>query len=284
MHDAESNRPKIVVSIVVPMCNEEESIGILRLKLYLLQERLKSRFAVEYCLVDDGSTDATGELMTSVVPLGAACVPIRHASNRGLGAAIRSGLQVASGSIVCTIDADCSYPPEDLASLIDVVLSSSADVAVASPYHPLGGVVGVKPWRILLSRQCSLLYRLVSPLKLHTYTSIFRAYRGTVARQLEFQSDGFVSAVEMLFCAASLGYTVQEVPMLLQARQRGYSKIRIVRTIWTHLVMMSALLKHATAYRLRRRRHRFTSLYSAAVGTRTIPAPVSLHKDERSIR
>src|SRR4051812_43944239 len=240
-----SPRPntKRSVSIVVPMCNEEESIEILREKLALLQKRLEPDFDVEYCLVDDGSTDSTWDMMGSAVPQKASFVRRKHIENRGVGAAIRTGLAASSGSLVCTIDADCSYPPEDLYSLIQRIVSGDADIAVASPYHPSGGVIGVRRWRIVLSRQCSRLYQWLSPLKLHTYTSIFRAYTGEAARQLTFASDGFVSAAEILFNAHGHGFRICEVPLVLRARQRGYSKIRILRTISGHVALMVQLVR-----------------------------------------
>lgn len=229
---------KLLLSIIVPMCNEEASIEILRGKLLLLQERIGPRYDVEYCLVDDGSTDNTPALMAAAAPAGGSVVCAHHHRNRGVGAAIRTGFQVAKGSIVCTIDADCSYSPEDLYKLIEVVGAGDADVAVASPYHPQGAVVGVQRWRLLLSRQCSRLYRWISPLKLYTYTSIFRAYSGKAARTLNYRNDGFVSAVEVLLRAQHQGYKVFEVPMVLHARQRGYSKMRIANTIAAHLAEM----------------------------------------------
>lgn len=236
-------KTKESVSIVIPMCNEEESIEILREKLALLQNRLEPDFNVEYCLVDDGSTDSTWKLMGSAVPENASFVRQRHIVNQGVGAAVRTGLAASSGSIVCTIDADCSYPPEDLYSLIQRIVAGQADIAVASPYHPAAGVVGVKRWRIVLSRQCSRLYQWLSPLKLYTYTSIFRAYTGEAARQLTFASDGFVSAAEILFNAHRLGFRICEVPLVLRARQRGYSKIRILQTISAHLALMAQLVR-----------------------------------------
>jgi dolichol-phosphate mannosyltransferase len=226
------------LSIVVPMCNEEESIALLSEKLLRLHESVSSRYEVEYCLVDDGSTDRTRSLMAAVAPPDARCVCLHHEHNRGLGAAIRTGLNEAFGVIVCTIDADCSYPPEKLCELIEMVESGHADIAVASPYHPQGAVIGVKPWRLILSRQCSALYRLVSPLKLYTYTSIFRAYSRAAAKEVKSKSDGFVSAVEILLCAQRKGYRVSEVPMVLYARQHGYSKIRIATTIGAHLAVL----------------------------------------------
>jgi len=253
MPSAKTSR-KQTVSIVIPMCNEEESISILKEKLAVLHRKLAIDFAVEYCLVDDGSSDRTWELMPAVVPQGARYAWRRHNTNRGLGAAIRTGFKAASGDIVCTIDADCSYSPENLSSLIGVVISGAADVAVASPYHPQGRVAGVAPWRLLLSRKCSSLYRILSPLKLYTYTSIFRAYRRSVVRDLQFHSNGFVSAVEILLRAHRLGYRITEVPLELRARQHGYSKIRIVRTICIHLWMMASLVQMRIAGRIHSRR------------------------------
>jgi dolichol-phosphate mannosyltransferase len=271
-------KTKKSVSIVVPMCNEEESIEILREKLALLQKRLEPDFDVEYCLVDDGSTDSTWDVMGSAVPENASLVRRKHIVNRGVGAAIRTGLTASSGSIVCTIDADCSYPPEDLYSLIQRIVSGEADIAVASPYHPAGGVLGVKPWRIVLSRQCSRLYQWLSPLKLHTYTSIFRAYTGEAARQLSFASDGFVSAAEILFSAHREGFRVCEVPLVLRARQRGYSKIRILQTIAAHLGLMTQLVRSSGARPQRTEASRPARILGASpkhISSMAVPARLS---------
>lgn len=277
-NDAEST-----VTVIVPMYNEEESIEILIDKILSLQQRLSTRFEVEYCLVDDGSTDRTWELMPSITPPGATCICRRHSTNRGIGAAMRTGIQAASGSVVCTIDADCSYPPEDLHTLIELVISGATDVAVASPYHPQGRVFGVKPWRILLSRQCSRLYRLCSGLKLHTYTSIFRAYRGVVARRLEFRSDGFVAAVEMLLCADRLGYRICDVPLVLRARQRGYSKIRILRTIWAHVGLLLSQVRFEAGGHWSVGRRPITAHPGDVLGKSAIPISVALGKEDNSI-
>lgn len=258
MRSAHGKDERKRISIVVPLCNEEESMGLLNQKLFRLQERIAARYDVEYCLVDDGSTDATYRLMASVVPPDASCICLHHERNRGIGAAIRTGLKAASGAIVCTIDADCSYSPENLCVLIDLVACGITDIAVASPYHPRGEVIGVKPWRLLLSRMCSLLYRCVVPLKLHTYTSIFRAYSGPAVRTLQFQSDDFVSAVEILLCAHRHGFRVCEVPMALYARQNGQSKIRIAYTVVGHLAMLRRAAQLRMAGLFVRRNRRFS--------------------------
>jgi dolichol-phosphate mannosyltransferase len=113
---------------------------------------------------------------------------------------------------------------------------------VASPYHPAGKVEGVQPWRIGLSANCSRLYRTITPLKLYTYTSIFRAYRGDAVRGLAVENDGFVAAVEILLRVDRLGYRIAEAPMTLSRRSTGQSKMRIGKTIGAHLGLMKQCL------------------------------------------
>lgn len=231
------------ISIVIPIFNEEDGVSLLEDKLLQLKKMLDPNFDCEFIFVDDGSRDRTVERLRQ--QFGASNLSfqiIEHGTNRGVGAAFRSGFSVANGSLVCTIDADCSYSPEGLISLLQAMHSTGADIAVASPYHPQGGVDGVPAWRLALSRSCSVLYRRLSPLKLYTYTSIFRAYKAEVVRTVAFKSDGFVSASEILIAAGRHGYAVTEVPMVLRARSVGRSKMKVLRTTLSHLRMLTSLI------------------------------------------
>ena len=229
-----------ITSIIVPVFNEEDGIEQLQNSLTQLRQTLGE--GLQFIFVDDGSTDDTVNRLQLAFGSDPTCCILEHGVNRGIGAAFRTGFQAASGEIVCTIDADCSYRPEGLKRLIAALDDAGADIAVASPYHPDGGVAGVPAWRLLLSRACSLLYRILAPVNLYTYTSVFRAYRQGVVRDVQFQSNGFVSAVEILFSAARQGYRITEVPMVLHARTVGQSKMKIARTIRTHLKLMRDLV------------------------------------------
>jgi len=230
------------ISIVVPLLNEADGISQLQQKLGKVKGALKDFGDIEFVFVDDGSTDGTLELLRKAFPEGDLCRITSHGRNRGIGSAFRTGFQQATGNIVCTIDADCSYEPEGLKRLVEEMIDEGADISVASPYHPAGKVQGVGAGRLLLSKACSAMYRVISPIPLYTYTSIFRAYRWAVIENVKFESDGFVSAAEILIHAAEQGYRVIEVPMVLRSRQLGTTKMKIVRTIGRHLAMMSAIL------------------------------------------
>jgi dolichol-phosphate mannosyltransferase len=239
------------ISVVVPVLNEEAGISTLQARLDRLREVFAESARLEFVFVDDGSTDRTGELLRSTFVNSCNCQILTHSQNRGVGAAFRTGFAQATGSIVCSIDADCTYEPESLKKLVDLLDTTGADIAVASPYHPQGAVEDVHPWRLFVSRACSMGYRLISPVALYTYTSIFRAYRREVVKTVPFDADGFVSAAEILIRASERGFRIVESPMTLRGRKVGTSKLRVVKTIRTHLRMMGGVVWRRAMQRLR---------------------------------
>jgi dolichol-phosphate mannosyltransferase len=235
-------RIKQLVTVVVPLLNEGDRIQQLREKLAKTRAVLSGTCEVEFVFVDDGSTDATLTCLRAAFAEGDQYRIVLHERTRGVGAAFRTGFQEATGSIVCTIDADCSYEPEGLKRLLEEMELRGADVAVASPYHPAGSVQDVGSWRLLLSRTCSGMYRMISRVPFYTYTSIFRAYRRSVIETVPFQSNGFVSAAEILVRAAEKGYRIIEVPMVLRGRKGSPSNMKIARTVAQHLMMIGTIL------------------------------------------
>jgi dolichol-phosphate mannosyltransferase len=226
-----------LISVVIPVYNEETGIDHLAERLKAVESLWPGR-ALEFVFVNDGSADRTQAELERVFGRRADCVVLAHDRNRGVGAAFRTGFGRAKGSIVCSIDADCSYGPENLRLLVDALEKEPADISVASPYHPLGKVDGVPAWRLFLSKGCSLFYQMIAPVKLYTYTSVFRAYRRAVIESVGFEENGFVSAAEVLIRAAEQGFKIVEVPMTLRARKIGTSKMKIARTVRQHLALM----------------------------------------------
>lgn len=223
-----------LISVVVPVFNEESGIGQLRERLQGLRA-LWNDVDIEFIFVDDGSSDLTLVKLQETFGSDPLSQIVAHGANRGVGAANRTGFQYSRGSIVCTIDADCTYGPENLHRLVRELKESGADIAVASPYHPMGSVDGVAAWRLSLSKACSCFYWLVAPVRLYTYTSVFRAYKRDVIDSVQFVENGFVFAAETLIVAAEQGFRILEVPMTLHSRLIGQTKMKVLRTIRGHL-------------------------------------------------
>ena len=238
-----NNSKRELVSIVVPVFNEEAGIAQLEERLEAVRSAWDPSADLEFVFVDDGSSDRTGDLLRQAFAGDRSVRVLVHDRNRGVGAAFRTGFEDCQGSIICTMDADCSYGPENLQRLVAALRTKRADIAVASPYHPEGHVVGVPRWRLVLSRSCSALYWVIAPVRLYTYTSVFRAYRSDVVRAVHFEEDGFVSASEILIRAAEAGYRIVEVPMTLHARKIGHTKMKILRTIQGHFRLIAVISK-----------------------------------------
>jgi dolichol-phosphate mannosyltransferase len=212
-------------------------------RLYSVVSRLTKRWSVQLVLIDDGSKDETYTLLRDC--FSPARFPdttiLRHIHNRGIGAAMATGFEVASGDIVCTIDSDCSYDPARLEEMILTLIVSDADIATGSPYHPDGGVDNVPPWRLALSKTASRLYSLLAPSKLHCYTSFFRAYRREWARPDLFESNGFLAVAELLLNASFENARIVEFPVRLGLRTYGQSKMRVLNVMLQHLQLMMSI-------------------------------------------
>lgn len=237
-----SLRP-VLVSVVVPMKDEEGSLPTLARELAVLEERLCGLGCeLEVVLVDDGSTDATAKIAQAWCDAGPRRRLVRHAVNRGFGAGLRTGVAATSGDVVVSYDADCAYPAGDVVSLVEA-LKDGADVAAATPFAP-GGEHDVPALRLFLSRACSCAYRVAlrgRARDVRTFTCAFRAYRGDLVRGLMWRSDGFVAAAEIISRALLSGARVREVPSSLRPRVAGVSKMRVTRTALAHLRLLSRL-------------------------------------------
>jgi dolichol-phosphate mannosyltransferase len=200
-------------------------------------------------VVDDGSSDATGAMLDLEAARHGWLRAIHHAGNRGLGAALRTGLAAAQGEVVCTIDSDCTYPPERLPEFV-ARIERGADLVTASPWHPENKRVHASKFRVGLSRGASRVYRVMVGARVHTYTCLFRAYRRSRIADIEFESHGFSAVTEIMVKAILAGCRVEEVPMPLEARQFGVSKMSIRKAMIGHLNLMSSTARWVASHRL----------------------------------
>ena len=227
----------MLVSIVVPMKDEEGSLPVLGRELVELEGLLAERgHTLEAILVDDGSTDGTAAAARALCEAGPGRRLLRHERNRGFGAGLRTGVADTRGQVVVSYDADCAYPAGDVVRLLAEV-ENGADVATATPFAA-GGEVRVSAFRSFLSQSCSTIYRVALRGRargIRTFTCAFRAYRGDLVRGLAWRSDGFLAAAEILSLCLLRGARVVEVSSTLRKRFAGASKMKVARTALGHV-------------------------------------------------
>jgi glycosyltransferase involved in cell wall biosynthesis len=226
------------VTVVVPCFNEEALIPALAQACTSLARSLEGRYLLDFLFVDDGSTDSTYDELCRAVGGTANCAIVRHARNRGIAAAIMTGIRQARSEIVCSIDADCTYDPAQLAEMIPL-LGDGVDMVTASPYHPSGRVRDVPAWRLALSKTASRLYRCVMRQKLFTYTSCFRVYRRRAVLGFDLDRDDFVGVTELLWRLDCRGGRIVEYPALLESRIRTRSKMNLLKTAAGHGALLA---------------------------------------------
>lgn len=234
-----------MIYVVLPAFNEERVIGAL---LRSLDAELAPR-AIGYrtVIVDDGSTDGTiqeAERAAAETDGRLSLTVVRHPENRGLGAAIRTGIEWclehgAEGDVMVTLDADNTHPPALIPALVEQV-ERGADVAIASRYRRGSRVRGVPRSRLLLSEVARIVLQVTFPIRgVRDYTCCFRAMRLStlrLAREVYGEelttARGFEAVMDLLLRLRQLGIRATEIPLDLDYSDRvGRSKMRLLITV-----------------------------------------------------
>lgn len=236
------------IHVVLPAYNESANLGSVLKSLE--QAGRESGICLHAVVVDDGSSDSTGQVVLGhngklEITL------IRHETNLGLGAALRSGLLRAIDSakdsdVIVTMDADDTHTPAAIVGMV-AKIDQDYDVLIASRYQKGARVVGVPPARRFLSYAASLLFRTVYPIKgVRDFTCGYRAYRASVLREATMRyrqefvnQDGFQCMVDILLKLSRMNLRFGEVPLVLRYdRKSGKSKMRVLRTIYQTLLLL----------------------------------------------
>jgi dolichol-phosphate mannosyltransferase len=236
--------------VVTPCRDEQDGVEELVTSLDRWAQSEQATRRVRAVFVDDGSVDATADrLHRFCAEADSHCLQqaarLSQSPAGGLTAALALGVAATTedDALIGFLDADCTYPPEILSRLAARV-DAGADVALASPYHPDGGVEGVPGWRLGLSRGASSLWRWASGApEIHTFTSMVRVWRRSVLLRCMPERGGFLGVTESLVRAARSGARIDEEPAVLRRRRTGQSKMRIARVAFGHLGMAAACLR-----------------------------------------
>jgi dolichol-phosphate mannosyltransferase len=231
---------RLKVAVVLPAFNEQGNLT--PLITALSETAARDRLSLRVIVVDDGSTDRTGEELAGLQRRVPSLTVVPHGVNRGLARALRTGIATACSNgcdAAVFMDSDLSHRPEDIRQLI-AALDAGADVALGSRFVPGGGMAGVPLWRVLISRAGNIFGRVVLGLPIRDLTTGYRAVRRAVLETVALGEDGFTIQLESVVKAVAAGFTVVEVPIVVGTRRHGTSHMRydarLFRDYWRLLM------------------------------------------------
>lgn len=223
------------VTILAPAYNEEASIDRF---VDAVSARLEDGWGI--LVVDDGSTDTTPDRLRSLAAADPRLRVVTHAQNAGIGSALSTGFAEIPDGLIVTMDADLSHPLDLLPALVDGCATN--DACYGSRFVPGGGMVGVPLWRSSISKVANVILRAVYRSLIRDLTTGYRAYRAEAVRELDLVGSGFETQLEITIRLIAAGRTISEVPLMLQNRVAGESKMRYLRLIPAYGAMALRLL------------------------------------------
>jgi dolichol-phosphate mannosyltransferase len=242
--------PLAMVTVILPAYNEGEALPLLLERV--MESMQEAGLEYRVLVVNDGSSDGTAEAvdrMAERMPV----ARIDHEQNRGLGEAVRTGLQHAletagERDILVTMDSDNTHTPGLIEGMVRDIREGN-DVVIASRFRPGARIMGVPLYRRVLSQAASWVFRVVFPTKnVRDFTSGYRAYRAPLLKRAfetygnQFVAEsGFACMVDILLKLRALDAIMTERPLILRYDFKyGISKMMVVRTIFETLQLLVA--------------------------------------------
>ncbi|KQZ63051.1 family 2 glycosyl transferase [Rhizobium sp. Root149] len=223
------------LSLVVPVFNEEESVGPLIARVQEAMAGYAGRW--ELILVDDGSTDATLTAARSAIgPEGLELRIVAMQRNFGQTAAMQAGITEARGRLIATLDGDLQNDPKDIPAMVAELERRELDLLVGWRKNRQDGLV----LRKIPSWIANRLIGRITGVRLHDYGCSLKIYRGSVIKQVRLMGEmhRFIPAwVANVVPSSRIG----EMPVTHHARQHGVSKYGISRTFRVILDLLSVL-------------------------------------------
>lgn len=201
------------LSIIVPVFNEEKTISQILNKIH--QTKLPKNLTKEIIVVDDGSSDQTAKILQKVQGF---FKYTRHNKNLGKGAAVKTGLQKATGEIFIIQDADLEYNPNDYSSLISPILEGKAEVVYGTrlldyPLNLWGNKKTVLPVHLIANRFLTMLTNILYGSHLTDMETGYKVFKKNILDSINIKAKKFDFEPEVTAKVLKQGIKILEIPI-----------------------------------------------------------------------
>jgi len=204
------------LSVLIPVYNERTMVE--RCLTQVLAAPLPENLERELVVVDDRSSDGTWDILARLAARQPEIRLIRHETNQGKGAAVRTAIQNATGDFALIQDADLEYDPADYPALLRPLLDGHADAVYGSRYLA-GPQRRVLPfWHSMINRGLTLVCNMLSNLHLTDMETCYKAFRTDLLKSIPLRTDRFGFDPELTMKAAKRRLRIYEVPVSYHGR------------------------------------------------------------------
>jgi glycosyltransferase involved in cell wall biosynthesis len=206
------------LSVVVPAFNEVNTIE-------RIIERLRGvPNLLEIVIVDDHSSDGTPAVISGLLQKYDFIRSVRHESNQGKTAALRTGFAMTAGDIVIVQDADLEYDPAEIPEVIRPILEGFADVVYGSRFMVRRAARVLYFYHYLANKFLTFFSNAVTNLNITDVETCYKAFRGDIIRNMTISSTGFGFEIEVTAKVAKLNCVLYEVPISYYGRTYAEGK------------------------------------------------------------